>query len=504
MSMTRLSQSNLHLLSDRLGRPRYDRSKVEVGIVHIGVGGFHRSHEAYYTHQLMNETGALEWGICGVGLRETDRKMRDLLAEQDFLYTLLEKHPDGRLDAQVIGSIVDFLLSVDDPMAVIDKMAAAETKIVSLTITEGGYNFHPATGAFEFTNPDVQHDLAHPDRPRLVFGYLTAALRKRRDGGLPPFTVQSCDNIQHNGDMTRRMLLAFARRQDPALADWIEAECRFPNAMVDRITPVTTPADIALLADEFGLHDAWPVTCEPFCQWVIEDDFSNGRPEWEHVGAQFVSDVTPYETMKLRLLNAGHSVLGLLGSLYGHDTIDEAVLDPRFARYLRAFMDAEATPVLGVVEGIDLDAYMDSLIERFGNPNIKDSLARICLESSAKLPKFLVPTIRANLERGGPIAYSTLVIAAWCAYSDKGVDRHGAALDIVDAMKVELHEAAAGTANDPLAFLGLEAVFGDLVHDDRFTTLYAAMIEDLYRNANIADHMDAVLSGSYAASRSSR
>ncbi|MDF7799474.1 mannitol dehydrogenase family protein [Pontiellaceae bacterium B1224] len=485
-----LKQENLSRFAETMVVPTYDRSKVKTGIVHIGVGGFHRSHEAYYTNALMNETGTLDWGICGVGLREGDRKMRDILKDQDFLYTLIVKHPDGKVETQVMGSIIDFMLSVDDPMAVIDKMANEETKIVSLTITEGGYNFHPATGEFMLDNPDVQHDLVNPDQPKLVFGFLTAALKKRRDSGLPPFTVQSCDNVQHNGDMTKKMLLAFAGKQDPELAEWIEAHVKFPNAMVDRITPVTTPDDIELLKTDFGILDGWPCTCEPFCQWVIEDNFSNGRPEWEAVGAQFVLDVTPYEKMKIRLLNAGHSVLGLLGSIHGHETIDGAVSDPLFAKYLRAFMDAEATPVLDAVEGIDLDVYKDSLIERFSNPSIKDGLARICLESSAKLPKFLIATINENLATGGSIKYATLVIAAWCLYSDKGVNRHGDALDIVDEMKDELRRAAEGTGDDALAFLRIESLFGDLAGNERFTTLYTEMVNAIYEDPDIARLME--------------
>ncbi len=432
-------------------------------------------------------------GASAAGLREADRKIGDVLKAQDYLYALIVKHPQGKIETRVIGSLIDFMLGCDDPGAVIDKMASADTKIVSLTITEGGYNFNPATGEFDFGNADVRHDLENPSSPRTVFGYLTAALKKRRAQGLPAFTIQSCDNIQHNGDLTRKMVLAFAGKQDAELARWIESDVCFPNAMVDRITPVTTPEDIAYLATEMGLKDEWPVTCEPFTQWVIEDNFSNGRPAWEKAGAQFVADVTPYEKMKLRLLNAGHSVLGLLGSIHGHKTIDGCVTDPLFATYLRRFMDEEATPVLDPVEGIDLDAYKDNLIERFGNPNIKDSLARICLESSAKLPVFLIPTITENLARGGSIKYATLVIAAWCFYSDKGVDRHGAALDIVDAMKDELHQAAKGTQDDPLSFLKLEPIFGDLIRNERFTALYSEMIKALYANPDIAPMMQKLL-----------
>ncbi len=489
-----LKQENLPLLAEKIACPSYDRSKLKTGIVHIGVGGFHRSHEAYYTHALMNETDASDWGICGVGLREHDRKMHDILKAQDYLYTLIVRHPRGDVENCVIGSLIDFLLGCDDPDAVIDRMADTDTKIVSLTITEGGYNFNPATGEFDFGNADVQHDLDNPSSPKTVFGYLTAALKKRRAAGRPAFTIQSCDNIQHNGDMARKMLLAFAYEQDAELARWIESEVCFPNAMVDRITPVTTPEDIAYLSTEMGLKDAWPVTCEPFTQWVIEDNFSNGRPVWEKVGAQFVADVTPYEKMKIRLLNAGHSVLGLLGSIHGHATIHGCVADPLFATYLRRFMDIEATPVLDPVEGVDLEAYKDSLIERFGNPNIKDNLARICLESSAKLPKFLIPTINENLAQGGSIKYATLVIAAWCLYSDKGRSRHGVELDIVDEMKDELHQAAMGTADDPLSFLRLKVIFGDLANNGEFTALYSEMIQAIYEDSDIAHQMRKILS----------
>ncbi len=489
-----LKQENLGILANRIVCPSYDRSKLSASIVHIGVGGFHRSHQAYYTDRLMNLSGASGWGICGVGLREADRRMADILKQQDYLYSLIVRFPDGRIETRLIGSIIDFMLGCDDPGAVINKMAGPDTRIVSLTITEGGYNFNPSTDEFEFENPDVQHDLENPDRPKTVFGYLAAALRIRREAGIPAFTIQSCDNIQHNGDVTRKMLLAFAGRQDADLARWIAGEVNFPNAMVDRITPVTSPEDIEYIKDELGVQDAWPVTCEPFCQWVIEDKFSSGRPGWEKVGVQFVPDVTPYEKMKIRLLNAGHSVLGLLGSIYGHKTIDDCVADPLFAEYLRGFMDIEATPVLDAVEGIDLNAYKDSLLERFGNPNIKDNLARICLESSAKIPKFLIPTISENLARGGSVRYAALVIAAWCFYSDKGLTRHGQVLEIVDARKGELHQAAVSTRNDKLAFLKIESIFGDLIRSEEFTGLYSGMIDAIYENPDISLQMRKILS----------
>ncbi|RBP83812.1 mannitol dehydrogenase family protein [Marinomonas rhizomae] len=487
-----LNQKNLHNLPDSFVVPKYDRSQLKAGIVHIGVGGFHRSHEACYNDDFLTLSQSTEWGICGMGLREADRKIGDILKQQDYLYTLIVKHPDGRQENRVIGSIVDFVLASDDPAAATDRLADAQTKIVSLTITEGGYHFNPATNAFDFDHPDVQHDLVNPHAPKMIFGFLTEALRKRRAKGLPAFTIQSCDNIQHNGDMTRKMLLAFAEKQDPTLAQWISSSVSFPNAMVDRITPMTTLQDITLL-EEAGVQDLWPVTCEPFTQWIIEDHFSDGRPDWESVGAQFVGDVTPYELMKIRLLNAGHSVLGLLGSVHGHATIDGCIADPLFASYVRRFMDVEVTPILAPVDEINLDEYKSTLIERFGNPNIKDNLARICLESSSKLPKFIVPTIMENLEKGGSIKFAALVIAAWCYYSDKGVSKNGVALDIVDDMKAELHSYASKTEQDSLAFLKLDSVFGDLVQSKTFTDEYVAMVRTLYTNRDIAAQMDVLL-----------
>ena len=266
------------------------------------------------------------------------------------------------------------------------------------------------------------------------------------------------------------------------MAAYIEKEVRFPNSMVDRITPVTTPSDIDYLETTYDLKDEWPVTCEPFIQWVIEDNFSNGRPEFEKVGVQFVPDVKPYEKMKLRLLNAGHSVLGILGALHGHPTINACMEDDIFVTYLRAFMDQEATPVLDKLEGIDLTAYKDSLQERFANPNIKDSVSRICSESSAKLPKFLIATIQDNLASGGSIDYATLVIAAWCYYSDKGIDKNGQTIEIIDAMQDQLHAAASNTKTDPLAFIRQESLFGNLINNERFTTIYTVIgSENLYR-----------------------
>ena len=498
MDAIQLDQANLQKIGSGLPVPQYSRSAMTIDIVHIGVGGFHRAHFAYYLNKLngqkvsiSNDGGEIS-GICGIGLREGDRKLHDIFKAQDHLYTLMVKHPNGKIEPEVIGSIVDFKMGTTDPEPVIAQMAAADTKIVSLTITEGGYNFNPNTGKFNFDNPDIQHELQHPQDPITVFGFLTAALKRRRDAKLPAFTILVCDNIEHNGNMMRKMLGAFAEAQDPDLAKWIAREVCFPNSMVDRITPVTTPADIETLAQNYGVKDEWPVTCEPFIQWVVEDKFANGRPDLEKVGVQFVPDVGPYEKMKLRLLNAGHSVLGLLGALHGHTTIDACVEDEVFATYLRAFLDEEATPVLGDVKGINLKDYKDSLLERFANPNIKDSVSRICSESSAKLPKFLIATLHENLETGGSIKYATLVIAAWCYYSDHQADQNGRPLEIIDAMQSELHRAAKETSNDLLAFIKQESLFGGLAENKRFVENYTSMVQALYQGAQIKKLMKAV------------
>ncbi|MFT6807862.1 MAG: mannitol 2-dehydrogenase [Saprospiraceae bacterium] len=488
-----LNSANLSDLTDRISGPSYNRENLNIGIVHIGVGGFHRAHQAYYLHQLHEQNAAPEWGICGIGIREADRKIYDILKKQNELYTLVIKHPDGKVQSQVIGSIVDFLLGADHPNKVIERMAHSNTKIVSLTITEGGYNFNAATGGFDFDNRDIQHECEHPNEPKTVYGFLTASLKKRRDAGLSAYTIMSCDNIQHNGDLAREMLLTFARKQDSELAKWIEEEVSFPNTMVDRITPVTTQDDINYLSDTYQITDEWPVTCEPFIQWIIEDNFSNGRPGFEKVGVQFVQDVTPYEKMKLRLLNAGHSVLGILGAIHGHQTINACMDDEVFVSYMNTFLHLEASPILEEVPGINLADYIDSLKQRFANPNIKDSVTRICTESSAKLPKFLIATIRENLAIGGSIQFATLVIAAWCYYSDKGMNKNQEPLEIIDALQSDLHEAAKSTPVDSLAFLRQDAIFGDLINNEVFTRLYISMVKQLYIDSDVRELMREML-----------
>ncbi|WP_129140627.1 mannitol dehydrogenase family protein [Modicisalibacter coralii] len=477
--MTALTNDTLTGLDAAVATPRYDRRQVTPGIVHFGVGGFHRAHQAMYLDELMNRGEALDWGIVGVGVMPGDKRMQAALAAQDHLYTLVVKHPDGHYEPRVIGSIVDYLYAPDDREAVIERMADPATRIVSLTVTEGGYNFHHVTGDYDLSQPDVAHDLAEPEAPRTTFGLVVAALRRRRERGIAPFTVMSCDNIQGNGDVARKMFTAHARALDAELGAWIDAEVSFPNAMVDRITPVTTADDIAALAERFGVDDRWPVVCEPFTQWVLEDHFPQGRPPFERVGVQMVDDVIPYELMKLRLLNASHQALTYFGYLAGYRYAHEVCQDPLFVRFLLDYMTLEATPTLAPVPGVDLADYRQTLIERFANPEIRDTLARLCAESSDRIPKWLLPVIREQLERGGEIRRSTAVVASWARYAE-GVDEQGEPIEVVDRLKDELMALAGRNRETPTAFIENRQLFGDLADEARFRETYLEVLTRLH------------------------
>jgi mannitol 2-dehydrogenase len=475
--MTALNQANLGSLS--IPVPSYDRSQVKVGIVHFGVGGFHRAHEAMYIDQLMDQGKALDWGICGVGVMPFDLKMKEAMQSQDCLFTLVLKAPDGGWEPRIIGSIVQYLYAPDDPDAVIEKMADPATRIVSLTVTEGGYNFNPVTGEFDDTNPAVQADLAPGAVPATTFGLITEALVRRRSRGIEPFTVMSCDNIQGNGHMAQEVFTAFARLRDPELGEWVERNVRFPNSMVDRITPVTTDEDRAQISERFGIEDAWPVVCEPFTQWALEDKFTSGRPPLEDVGVQVVPDVMPYELMKLRLLNASHQALCYFGYLAGYRLVHEVAQDQLFANFLLDYMNREATPTLAPVPGIDLDAYKLQLIERFSNAAVRDTVARLCAESSDRIPKWLLPVVRENLAAGRDVTLSAAVVASWARYAE-GVDEQGEPIKVVDRLADTLQQIAAQQREDPLAFVKNQELFGDLATEPGFTEPYLNALNSLH------------------------
>lgn len=475
-SAIKLNQSSLSQLSETVRVPQYDRHQVTNGIVHIGVGGFHRAHQAVYLDNYLHQNSASSWGICGVGLLEFDKRMRDALQSQDCLYTLVERSPEGDR-ARVLGSITQYRFAPDDRQSVIAALSDPNCRIVTLTITEGGYYYIEGSGEFDANHPTIQHDLQHPDQPNGVFGFLTAALDQRRQQGLAPFTVLSCDNLQGNGNIARKMLSAFAELRDPALGQWIAEQVAFPNCMVDRITPATTAPDIAMVADQFGIDDAFPVVAEPFIQWVIEDQFCAGRPELETVGVQFTNDVHPYELIKIRLLNASHLLIGYLGSLVGYTYVHEVMADPLFRQAVAALMD-EVTPTLHPVPGMDLQDYKQTLIDRFANPKIRDQLPRLCLNGSAKLPKFVLGSLRDKLQQGGAIDYLSLTVAAWCRYLSER-DEQGGAIAIDDPMAEVLTQRAHAGGADPQPLLNLTEIFGDLSQSSRFTEAVATNLRSL-------------------------
>ena len=436
----------------RIPAPAYDRSGTRVGIVHFGVGSFHRSHQAAYLDRLLQQGRGQEWGICAVGALPRDRRIIDVLRAQDGLYTLVVVHADGRREPHVVGSIIEALLAPEQPGAVLRRLADPAVRMVSLTITEGGYGL---------------------EEPSPVFAHLVRALALRRERGTAPFTVVSCDNLPHNGDLTLRVLHAVAAGDDPALAAWVSDRVPCPNSMVDRITPATTPADVERLAVQSGIRDAWPVVCEEYTQWVLEDRFASGRPALEDVGVQLVDDVGPYEAVKLRLLNAGHQVIAYLGVLAGHQYVHEACQDPLLAGFLAHYLEQEATPTLQPVPGLDLPRYRSDVVRRFANPQVPDPLARICTDGSDRIPAFLLPVVRDNLRSGGGVAAAALVVAAWAEYCATVADLrdHDA-----DALR------AAARAGDDVAFLRRPEVFGDLADDARFAGAFRAARADLRRS----------------------
>jgi fructuronate reductase/mannitol 2-dehydrogenase len=403
--------------------PSYDRARLQPGVVHIGVGGFHRAHQAVYLDELA-QRGETGWGLVGVGLHRPE--MKQVLSGQDSLYTVVERGAAGER-ARIIGVIVDYLYAPEQPGAVLAALTDPRTKLVTLTVTGAGYPVDVATGEFYPDNDDeIADDLLCPDDPASVFGFIVEALRLRRRAGVTPFTVLSCDNIAQNGLAARAAVLAFARARDGELADWIERTVAFPSSMVDRITPATSPGDRDEIEQRLGIRDGWPVITEPFSQWVIEDRFCNERPPLEALGVQFVSDVRPYERMKTRLLNGSHCALGYFGLLLGYERSDEAMHDRHLRRYLTALMD-QVIPLLEPVDGIEFEEYRDELIVRFSNPRIKDRLERLAGRGSTKLASYLGPSIADARRRGADCGLLIAAVAAWITLLAQSADSAGAA-----------------------------------------------------------------------------
>jgi mannitol 2-dehydrogenase len=454
-----LRNSSLGKLETRIKRPAYERTGVGSGLVHFGVGAFNRSHLAVYLDDLLCLGEDRRWGESGIGLLEGDLKLNAALTEQDCLYGLLSIDNE-ELSYRIIGSLTGHLYAPGARESVLKKLASKECGIISLTVTEGGYFVEGNTHRFLEQHPDIQQDLTHPEQPRTWVGFIAQACQRRMDNGGAPFTLLSGDNVQENGAVARAALLSFAELRATALRRWIEQNVSFPNSMVDRITPRITDEDRAVISHEFGVTDLAPVVCEPFRQWVLEDKFVAGRPKWELVDVQMTSDVVPYEKMKMRLLNGGHSAIGYLGDLLGYTYIAESLSDPHLRDLLIHFMET-VRPTLSPLPGINLDDYTKSVVRRFSNNAMRDQVARICSDGSAKIAKFIVPPLRDLLNSGRDPQIPAFVIASWLHYL-RGFDESGRSMTISDSGLAHLKPfRGSGCANARLA-LETRAVFGDL------------------------------------------
>ena len=464
----RLSLSTLADLPAAVTRPAYDIAAAEIGVVHLGVGAFHRAHQAAYLDAILSR-GHKGWASCGASLRSPDTS--DALDPQDGLYTLAERSGAGdRL--RVIGSLRRLLVAPRDPEALLSAMCDPRVRIVTLTVTEKGYCHDPASGTLDEAHPDIRADLANPQRPVSAPGYLVEAIARRRAAGIAPFTVLTCDNLPANGKTVARVTARLAGLRDDDLGRFVAGDVAFPSTMVDRIVPATTDEVRAMVAAGLGVRDAWPVMAEPFTQWVVEDDFPLGRPPLEEVGVQLVADVEPFEHMKLRLLNGAHSTLAYLGYLAGHATIADTMAVPAFARLVARLQDEEVTPTLHVPAGVDVAAYKRALRERFANPALRHRTWQIAMDGSQKLPQRLVATARDRLDTGALIPLLALGIAGWMRYVT-GRDEQGGAIDVRDPLAPRLKALADAAGPDAArlapALLGVREVFGDLGTDPRFS-----------------------------------
>ncbi len=480
---TPLSLNTLDQLAETIGKPSYARADLSAGILHFGVGNFHRAHQATYLHQLFNQGKGHDWAIVGAGVMEGDKRARDVLAAQYWLTTLVEQEADHS-GAQIIGSMVDYVEPAN-AAAIINKLADPAIRIVSTTITEGGY-FLDATDTFDPAHPAIAHDGANPDAPKTVFGMIVAGLKRRLAEGTAPFTVMCCDNIPHNGKVTRNAVVGTAKLSDPAFAQWIYENVAFPNSMVDRITPATSDRERQIAADEYGIQDGWPVFCEGFIQWVMEDNFPLGRPALEEVGVEFVNDVAPFELMKLRILNGGHAAIAYPGGLLDIHFVHEAMEHPLIRAYLAKLTEEEFIPGVPPVPNTDVNDYGKLIERRFSNPKIGDTIRRLCLDGSNRQPKFIVPQIRDAIARGGSIRGLALESALWCRYC-YGTSESGAEIAPNDPNWDMLVATSQAAKANPQAWLdGLSNVYGDLAGNEDFATAFSVALNALWQDGTTA------------------
>lgn len=468
-TLVKLSNDALAELPEGVSGPTYNRAEITPGIVHIGLGNFHRAHQSWYLHRLMLLGRAMDWGIIGAGVRAGDATQRQRLLEQDFLTTLIELDPKGR-SAEVVGSLIGFVPVQDDNSALIAQMADPAIRIVALTVTEGGYYIDPVTKQFDAGHPDMQHDATHPDRPRTAFGAMIAALKLRRDAGTGPFTGQSCDNLQGNGAILRQTVLSLARLSDPDLADWIDSSCSFPSSMVDCIVPATGPKELELVKS-FGVEDAAPVTHENFRQWVIEDNFCAGRPDWDKAGATFTQEVHAFEMMKIRLLNGSHQLIANAGEVLSIELISDCMTHPLIGNFVRKAAKTEIARQVQPVPGMTPAAYVDLVDRRFSNTEIFDTVRRVAFDGASRHPGFILPTLRDALTNGDPIEGLALSQAIWARMCE-GTREDGTTIAPNDPIWSRLNTTAQAAKADPQAWLDQSDLYGALADNPAFQTRF--------------------------------
>jgi len=487
----KLSAAALGRLPKGVAAPGYDRADLRAGIVHIGVGNFHRAHQAVYLDDLFASGRDHDWAIIGAGVREYDIDMRAKLAAQDYLTTVVEQEAQATT-VRVTGSMIDFVKPFD-VAAMLEVLSRPSIRIVSLTVTEGGYCIDPATQTFDPRHPEIAYDAAHFDAPKSAFGLIAAGLKRRRKAGVAPFTVMSCDNIPGNGHVCQNAVAGVAELADPELAAWIRANVAFPNSMVDRITPATTDRERAILKDQYGVEDNFPVFCEQFRQWVVEDKFPAGRPALETVGATFVADVAPYELMKIRILNGGHAAIAYPAGLLDIHFVHEAMEDKQIATFLETLTKREILSVVPPPPGVSLEAYRFKVAERFANPKIGDTVARLCLDGSNRQPKFILPSVADRLKAGQSFAGLALVSALWCRYC-YGESESGKIIPPNDPNWDRLQQAARPARADPRAFLAMRDIFGELSETPAYVAAFSNALTKLW-SQGVRATLDQYLAG---------
>lgn len=466
----KLANSTLSSLPKNVLAPTYNRPSLKAGIVHIGLGNFHRAHQSWYLHLLMQQGRAQDWAIIGAGVRTYDAAMRDKLLAQDCLTTLVELDPNST-SVEVVGSMIDYLPIEESNAALINRMAQPDIRIVSLTVTEGGYFIDPATKGFDAKHPDIVYDAQNPSTPKTAFGAIVAALRLRRDNGVGPFTGQSCDNLQGNGDILRQTVVSLARLSDPELADWIDTNCTFPNSMVDCIVPATGPKEIELVKS-LGIDDQAPVTHENFRQWVIEDKFCAGRPAWEDVGAQITDNVHDFEMMKIRILNGGHQVISVPAEVLGVETIAGCMEHDLIGAFFTKVARTEIVPHVKAVPGMTPESYVDLIHNRFSNPKIVDTTRRVAFDGSSRHPGFVIPSIQDGIAKGTPIDGLALVEAAWARMCE-GTRENGSEIEPNDPFWNDLNAKAKMAKDKPSVWLSMRHIYGDLADNTEFSDIFA-------------------------------